>query len=280
MKFIQKVADSVSSRDTLIFIETVEEDETIKDLIQVGYSLNQSIIKWNTVERWKDITPEDGIMAMQPMDEPYDLNTMFNEISNYSADALFILQDVQFFVNETTPSQELARYIRNFKLLKNELKTTKKTIVVLGHRFSLPKELEDDFVILKYDRPNKDKLFKILIEFIAAQHWEDRLSADEKVRDEIIEASRGLTADQAKSAWAKAILNTGRLDRGAISFLLENKKQIIQKNSLLEYYDTKTTINNVGGLKYLKEWLKKRKKAFSKEARELAIPEPKGLLIF
>ena len=280
MKFIQKVADSVSSRDTLIFIETVEEDETIKDLIQVGYSLEQSIVKWNTVERWKDITPEDGIMAMQPMDEPYDLNTMFNEISNYSADALFILQDVQFFVNETTPSQELARYIRNFKLLKNELKTTKKTIVVLGHRFSLPKELEDDFVILKYDRPNKDKLFKILIEFIAAQHWEDRLSADEKVRDEIIEASRGLTADQAKSAWAKAILNTGRLDRGAISFLLENKKQIIQKNSLLEYYDTKTTINNVGGLKYLKEWLKKRKKAFSKEARELAIPEPKGLLIF
>ena len=275
-----KVADSISARDTLIFIETIEEDEVIKDLKSISYSLNQSLVLWNSVEGWRDISPDGVMPAMQPMSEVYDLNLMLNEISNYTADAIFVLQDVGFFVNENTPPQELARYIRNFKLLKNELKSTRKTIIVLGNRFSLPKELEDDFAIYKYDRPNKDKLFKILLEFLAAQHWEDRLTADEKTREEIIEAARGLTAEQAKSAFAKAILKHGKLDKSAIEFLLENKKQIIQKNSLLEYYDTKETINSVGGLKYLKEWLKKRKKAFSKEARELAIPEPKGLLIF
>jgi len=279
-KTILKIADSIAARDTLIFIETIEEDEVIKDLKSVAYSLNQSLVLWNSVEGWKDITPEGGMFAMQPMGEVYELHNMLNEISNYSADAIFVLQDVQFFVNENTNPNELARYIRNFKLLKDELKSTKKTIIVLGNRFSLPKELEDDFAIFKYDRPDKDKLFRILIEFLTAQHWEDRLSADENTREEIIEAARGLTAAQAKSAFAKAILKHGRLDKNAIEFLLENKKQIIQKNSLLEFYDTKETINSVGGLKYLKEWLKKRKKAFSKEARELAIPEPKGLLIF
>jgi len=279
-KIILKIADSIAARDTLIFIETVEENEVIKDLKSIAYSLNQSLVLWNSVEGWKDITPEGGMFAMQPMGEVYELHDMLNEISNYSADAIFVLQDVQFFVNENTNPNELARYIRNFKLLKDELKSTKKSIIVLGNRFSLPKELEDDFAIFKYDRPDKDKLFRILIEFLTAQHWEDRLSADEKTREEIIESARGLTASQAKSAFAKAILKHGRLDKNAIEFLLENKKQIIQKNSLLEFYDTKETINSVGGLKYLKEWLKKRKKAFSKEARELAIPEPKGLLIF
>ena len=278
--FREKLIGSIRARDTLIFIETVEEEETIKDLIKIGYSLKQNIIKWNSVEGWSDITPEEGIKAMEPIGDTNELNEMLNEIANYSADALFVLQDIHFFVNETTPSQELARYIRNFKILKKELKFSGKTIVVLGDRFSLPKEIEDDFVVFSYKRPDKEKLFKILTEFIAAQHWEDRLTSDEKVRDEIIEASRGLTAEQAKSAWAKAILDSGRLDRKAINFLLENKKQIIQKNSFLEYYDTQTTINSVGGLKNLKEWLKKRRKAFSKEARELAIPEPKGLLIF
>jgi len=280
MNLIMKIADSIAARDTLVFIETIEENEAIKDLKSIAYSLNQSLVLWNSVEGWRDITPDGVMPAMQPMGDVYDLNLMLNEISNYTSDALFVLQDVQFFVNENTPSQELARYIRNFKLLKDELKSTGKTIIVLGNRFSLTKDVEDDFAIFKYDRPNKDKLFNILLEFLTAQHWEDRLTADEKTREEIIESARGLSAEQAKSAFAKAVLKHGKLDKNAIDFLLENKKQIIQKNSLLEYYDTKTTINGVGGLKYLKEWLKKRKKAFSKEARELAIPEPKGLLIF
>ncbi|MCB5255514.1 MAG: AAA family ATPase, partial [Candidatus Cloacimonetes bacterium] len=70
------------------------------------------------------------------------------------------------------------------------------------------------------------------------------------------------------------------LDEKAISFLLDQKKQIIQRNDLLEYYDATTTMDSVGGLLYLKEWLKKRKKTFSEEARNLGIQEPKGLLVF
>jgi SpoVK/Ycf46/Vps4 family AAA+-type ATPase len=280
VSFLNRLKDAVAVRDTLIFIETIEENEVIKDIISLGYSLNQSIIKWNPVERWKDITPEGGVFAMTPMDEAETLQIMLNEISNYNDGALFVLQDVSFFMNDNTPSEQLANLIRNFKLLKNELKSTSKTIIILGNNFNLPTQLEDDFVILEYKRPDKDKLNEILIDFIATQHWEDRLTSDEKIKDDIIESARGLTTDQAKSSFAKAIIKTGRLDNSAIPILLEQKKQIIQKNNTLEYYDTKTTINSVGGLKYLKEWLKKRKKSFTKEARDLGIPEPKGLLVF
>jgi ATP-dependent 26S proteasome regulatory subunit len=177
-------------------------------------------------------------------------------------------------------TEALANIIRNFKLLKKELKSTRKTIVILGNNFSLSQEIEDDFIIIEHKRPNKEKMFEILLDFIATQHYEDRLTNDEKIRDNIIEASRGLTADQARSAFAKAIITIGRLDDSSIPILLNQKKQIIQKNNTLEYYDTNTSINGVGGLKNLKSWLKKRKKAFTREARELAIPEPKGLLIF
>lgn len=277
---IKRIQDAIAARDTLIFIQTVEEEEAISDIVNLGYSLNQSIVKWNPIQNWIDLTPENGLRAMQPMGEINDLQTMLNEIAEYSGDAIFILQDVSFFLNQNTPPSELAGLIRNFKLLKNELKSTRKTIIVLGVSYNLPQELEDDFVIIEHKRPDKERLFKILIDFIAAQHWEDRLTDDAKVRDEIIEAARGLTADQARSSFAKAIIKNGKLDRGAIEFLLEQKRQIIQRNNTLEYYDTKTTINSVGGLQNLKEWLKKRKKAFTQEARDLAIPEPKGLLIF
>lgn len=214
------------------------------------------------------------------MNEIDDLNSMLNEISNYNGDAIFILQDVGFFVNNNTQPSELANLVRNFKLLKQELKSTNKTVVVLGANYNLPLELRDDFILINHSRPSKEKLFKILTGFMASQQWEDRLTKDEKVRDDIIMSSTGLTADQARSSFAKAVVKHGKLDSEAISFLLEQKKQIIQRNDMLEYYDANISIDSVGGLKHLKDWLKKRKKAFTQEAKNLAIPEPKGLLIF
>lgn len=277
---INELQNAIMARDTLVFVQSVEEEEVIKNIQALGLGFNQSIIKWNSVENFRDITPRGGMIAMQPMDQILDLHSMLNEIANYAGDAIFVLQDVSFFMNQNTPPQELANLIRNFKLLKRELKSTKKTILVLGVNYNLPQEIVDDFTFISHKRPNKEELFKILIDFVANQHWEDRLTSDEKIKDAIINASAGLTADQARSSFTKAIIKNGQLNNNAIEFLLDQKKQIIQRNDMLEYYEPNTTIDSVGGLKHLKTWLKKRKKAFSAEAKELAIPEPKGLLIF
>ena len=279
-EMIKRAQDAIRARDTLIFIETVEETEAIRSLQSLGVAMKQSLVTWNPVERFKDITPETGEKAMAPMSEISDLHSMLNEIANYAGDAVFILQDVNFFMTERTAPAVLANLIRNFKLLKNELRATKKTIVILGTRFNLPQELEDDFVLISHKRPNKEQLHKILIDFIAINHFEKRLTEDVSIRDMIIDASTGLTADQARSSFAKAIMASGKLDGKAIEFLLDQKKQIIQRNDMLEYYDATTSMDSVGGLIHLKTWLRKRKKAFSEEARNLALPEPKGMLVF
>jgi ATP-dependent 26S proteasome regulatory subunit len=277
---IRRAQDAIMARDTLAFIETVEETESIRDLQSLGLALELSVVAWNPVQGFHDITPENGLRAMMPMSEIVDLPAMLNEISSYSGDAIFILQDVGFFLTERTCPSELANLIRNFKLLKHALRTTRKTIILLAPRFNLPPELEDDFVLIEHRRPDRGQLMQVLLDFIAAQHFEDRLTDNPAVRDLIIDAARGLTSDQARSSFAKAILAHGRLDGTAIEFLLDQKKQIIQRNALLEYYDADTTIDAVGGLSHLKEWLRKRKKAFSEEARLQALPEPKGLLVF
>lgn len=279
-EIIQKTQDAIQARDTLVFIETIEEVEIIKDVQALGLALQQSVVSWNPVEHFQDITPEGGMQAVQPMNQITDLPSMLNEISNHSGDTIFILQDVHFFLGEQIQPEMLANLIRNFKLLKRELKSTQKTVLVLGGNFNLPQELQDDFVLVRHKRPDKKQLRKILMDFVAAQHWEDRLTDEETVRDTIIDAATGLTADQARSSFTKAVIKTGRLDEKSIQFLLDQKKQIIQRHDMLEYYETTETMKSVGGLTNLKTWLRKRKKSFSEEARKLSIPEPKGLLVF
>ncbi|MCB5255851.1 MAG: hypothetical protein LHW58_09460, partial [Candidatus Cloacimonetes bacterium] len=248
---IERLIDAIRSRDALVFIESVEEQEVTRDLQAIALSLKQSLISWNPVQHFRDITPQGGIGAMSPMGQVESLAKMLFEINDYAGDAIFVLQDVNFLLNDRTPPSELAILIRNFKLLKQSLRTTNKTIVVIGNHYNLPCELEDDFAFIRRSRPDKDELMKILLSFVAAQHWENQLSADPIVRDMIIDAARGLTADQARSSFAKAFLANGNLDEKAISFLLDQKKQIIQRNDLLEYYDATTTMDSVGGLLYL-----------------------------
>ncbi len=279
-EMIRRTQDAIRARDTLLFIETVEENEAVKNLQALGLAMKQSIVTWDPVQSFRDITPRGGIQAMSPMGKIDDLRAMLTEIADYAGDCIFILQDVSFFMNDRTEPPVLANLIRNFKLLKCELKSVRKTVILFGTNFNLPHELEDDFVLITHQRPNKEQLHKILIDFIATQHLESRLTTDAAVKDLIIGASTGLTADQARSSFAKAIMTNGRLDEKAIEFLLDQKKQIIQRNDMLEYYDADTSMDSVGGLANLKTWLRKRKKAFSQAARDLALPEPKGMLVF
>jgi SpoVK/Ycf46/Vps4 family AAA+-type ATPase len=59
----------------------------------------------------------------------------------------------------------------------------------------------------------------------------------------------------------------------------KEKAQAVKKNGLLELIETKETLDSIGGLDVLKEWLLKRRHAFSTRAIDYGLPTPKGLLI-
>lgn len=48
---------------------------------------------------------------------------------------------------------------------------------------------------------------------------------------------------------------------------------------MLEYYRASEEFSNVGGMDELKDWLRKRKSAFSADARTFGLPNPKGALL-
>ncbi len=109
-KMTKDLQGAISARDTLVFIETVEEEEAIKSIVSLGLALNQSIVKWNSVQNFKDITPSDGLKAMQPMGDINDLHGMLEEIANYNGDAIFILQDVNFFCKWQYSTSRIGKY--------------------------------------------------------------------------------------------------------------------------------------------------------------------------
>src|SRR5207249_954351 len=48
---------------------------------------------------------------------------------------------------------------------------------------------------------------------------------------------------------------------------------------LLEYFEAREEFAQIGGLESLKDWITKRGKNFSDEARRYGLPQPKGILL-
>ena len=95
----------------------------------------------------------------------------------------------------------------------------------------------------------------------------------------LLKAALGLTLSEAENAFAKAIAKDQRLDAADIPLVLAEKRQLIRKSGLLEYYASSESFASIGGLQNLKAWLGQRTAAFTERARQFGLPAPKGLLL-
>jgi SpoVK/Ycf46/Vps4 family AAA+-type ATPase len=75
------------------------------------------------------------------------------------------------------------------------------------------------------------------------------------------------------------MVKDGRLCKDDIDVVLEEKRQIIKKSSLLEYIGGGIRMDEVGGLDNLKSWLAKRNDSWSEEAVAYGLSAPKGVLL-
>ncbi|MCZ6688693.1 MAG: AAA family ATPase, partial [Planctomycetota bacterium] len=153
-------------------------------------------------------------------------------------------------------------------------------ICFLSPRQVLPEEWSKLVTILPYALPDRETLGVVLDGVIESAKESGvkpnalKLKAEE--RDQVIEAARGLTCDEAESAFALSLAEAGKLD----AFVIAREKAVgIAKGGLLEFFQPVDGLESVGGLGNLKKWLERRRSSFSKKAREFGLPAPRGILL-
>lgn len=188
--------------------------------------------------------------------------------------AIFVLRDFHAYMQD-------AGVIRRLRDLVSALKSSYKTVIILSPQLTVPVELEKDITVIDYDLPGPAELEQVLNQVASASQDGSRfrvqLTPAEKER--LIQAGLGMTLTEMENALAKAIVQDSVLDVRDMDTILQEKKQIIRKSRLLEYFEAKEEFAQIGGLEILKDWLAKRGTAFSTKAREFGLPEPKGILL-
>jgi SpoVK/Ycf46/Vps4 family AAA+-type ATPase len=154
-------------------------------------------------------------------------------------------------------------------------------VILVSPVLELPAELEKEVTVLPFPLPTREDLASLLDRIVREMPPGALVSVDldETGRERLLQSALGLTQGEAENVLAKLLVRHRRLGADLIPELLEEKRQIIRKNGLLEYYATDETFATLGGLRALKDWLAKRGAAFTPAAREYGLPAPKGLLL-
>lgn len=269
--FSEELDRLIRARYTLLYVVTWEEDRAMAILLDLAEKQRKSLYEWSITNGLRCAYGAGGQGSGSRTRDPLQ---MLNEILQKEGPAIYVLKDFHAYLE--TP--EMIRQVRD---LGSALAPTKKTLVFLSPVLKLPRELEKDMTILDLPLPTYDELNQLLDDSIgrptSARKFQVRLRPRD--RDALIKAAQGLTMKEAENAFAQAIVRDNVLDAQDIAAVVSEKRQVIRKSGLLEYYDVAADLADVGGMDILKDWLKKRVRAFSDDARKYGLPQPRGILL-
>lgn len=203
-------------------------------------------------------------------------------IEHYAEPAIFVLKDfhIYFGGNNRPPDPQMIRKVRDL-VPAIKLSPKPKNVVFLSPSLVLPHELQKDITVVDFDLPTFAEIKSLLEGMIATNKRSGRIVIALTPADEerLAKAALGLTLQEAENAFARAMVEDGRLDARDVEVIIEEKRQVIKKTEVLEFIKSDLDMESVGGLENLKRWLKKRNNAWLDSAQRYGLPAPKGVLI-
>jgi SpoVK/Ycf46/Vps4 family AAA+-type ATPase len=242
-----------------------EEARAEAEIAAACTSLKRRLHAWSSTEGLVD-TKEGRVTACpDPLDALQLLDSMF------AADNprhVVLMRDLQLHMEQTDPM-----LVRRLKDTLRVAKTNGHALILLGCRLKLPPELEHEITHVDFSLPGIDGLGTVLDGIIKSAKLKN---VQEVVRESALQSALGLTTTEAENAFALSVVETKGIDPKIVA---REKARTLKKNGLVEVVEATTSLDDIGGLGLLKEWLKRRAGAFSESAKNYGLPAPKGLLI-
>ncbi len=261
----------VRARYPMVYLVTSEEQRVEAILSDLAETHGKVLLGWSITKGFRRLGGSKTAAAPDGAREPLQAIAAIEKLSEPS---LVVLKDFHPYLSDPA-------VVRATRELAHALKSTFTTVILLSPTLVIPPEIEKEVSVLDVPLPGYRDLLQLLKEIVGVVRQGNRAKVDltKEDADHLIKAALGLTLSEAENAFAKAIAYDGRLSKDDVPRVLEEKRQVIRKSGLLEYYPTEEQLANVGGLDALKTWLARRGAAFSEAARKFGLPEPKGLLL-
>jgi len=263
----------ILSGHPIISLQTTDEKRALELVHRVAREMSRSVMEWSMTQGLAPFDRE-GIRRPAVLTDS-SASQALEHIQQGHDSSLFIFRDLGLHGKDA----------KVYRLLRDLIKVCedKHSTLILIDALPLPDEVRR--LTIRYELP-----------WPTAQELEDVVRATfKKVRDQslrdvtskitakqlehLVHSLRGLTCDEAQRVIASAIYDDYHLDETDLPRIIEAKRTVLGSAGCLESIGVDFSIEDVGGVKNLKDWLHQRRGGFSREAREFGLTPPRGVLM-
>lgn len=268
MSLSEKMIQYIDAGFPILFINSYEEDKV--DGIISKSSAGRKIYEWNGVAGFADFKTK---RSMNPVGQTLQETLRFLLEGGDIDGSILVLKDVHSMLE----LPEIVALLKNIACRISD-GSIEANIIIESSVKVIPKELEPYITILEMDYLTSDDIKNIIKEFI-------KYNDVDMIRDELLEemaiSFKGLSQFEIENILSLAYADDGELTKKDLSLIFEQKRQMIMKSGILDMLPLKETVDDIGGLENLKEWLKKKAKIFKNidKAKEFGVDIPKGVMI-
>jgi SpoVK/Ycf46/Vps4 family AAA+-type ATPase len=269
---------NVRAKNPLIWLHSVEEDRSVPRVQAVAEKLGYVVFEWDCIHGFAQRTagqfrqPGDGRCT--------NVDQALAAVGEYKHQrTLFIFRDFHPLTRRMDQAVDYVLLARRVKDLYRTLRQNGNAVVFLASSPATPAELEECLALVEAALPDKDERLAIVTAWIAANARGLPCDLDEAGIHRLISTTAGMTSRQIQSALAMSVVNRKGLTAQAVDDVLAEKVKAVKASEVLECVPLKETLDDVGGLAGLKEWLRKRELSFGPAAVRYGLPMPKGILV-
>lgn len=266
---VRDLAVLIDSRYPVVYVESGEEQRVVGLCGQVARRLGLPFFTWSVTEGlWRR---EAGFSPMATTREPAQA---VEHIGASDLEAIYLLRDLHPYLDDP-------HLVRRLREIAMGFRERRRAIVLLSPKAVIPEELGRLCTRFTLATPDEERLTAL----IEAEIDRFRATTGRPVRIEagvveaLARALAGLSEVEALGALRGAIERDGQLAYADRDELLHAKKALIERDGLLSLELETTSFANVGGLTGLKRWLARRRRGFSREARDFGLEAPRGILL-
>jgi SpoVK/Ycf46/Vps4 family AAA+-type ATPase len=257
----------INSRNPIISVETTEEHRFFSLLETVADRLTVPLYTWSVTTG----LARSGGAVIYNSEQP---EQALANIGVIQGDAIFLLRDFARYCD----NDRISRKLRD---LADGFRTARRSIILVAAALSLPPELTADAQEFQLGLPSADKLIvavrSTLAELNASQGLPNTLDAIGVAQ--LAKSLAGLSQEEAMRVLRQCALTRRRTDAGLLDDVADAKRQALRTEGLLENVKRDASFRDVAGLQRLRDWIAKRKSAWTPEGQRFGLVPPKGILI-
>lgn len=243
-----------------LYIISHEEKRVEQEIKAVASDVGFKLFAWSITEGITDV--EEGTTIKET--EPPIL--MLDAFAKLEEKSILLLRDFHMLLAEPNPV-----VFRKLRDALNIGKDSNRVLIILGCQLRLPPELEKEITVIDFQLPDRAELKRVYDEIVKSAGIKPKANVKH-----VLDAASGLTTTEAENAFALSIIEAKDIMPAIVH---REKASTIKKNGILEIVESKTTLDDIGGLEMLKLDLAEKRNLFTEEARNFGLQTPRGQLM-